>query len=55
MCGLWTLGLAGAEFVGATSAGVVILDLEEKGKNKKQENLTSEQVLVVGVQENYEN
>ena len=46
-------GLAGAEIVGATSAGVVvILDLVEKGKNKKQEKLTSEQVLVVVAQEN---
>ena len=48
-------GLAGAEVGASGSAVGVVLDLVEKGKNKKQEKLTSEQVLVVGAQENYEN
>ena len=41
-------GLAGAEVGASGSAVGVVLDLVEKGKNKKQEKLTSEQVLVVG-------
>jgi len=45
-----------ARELGASGSAVgVVLDLVEKGKNKKQEKLTSEQVLVVGAQENYEN
>ena len=51
------LGASGSAVrVGASGSAVgVVLDLVEKGKNKKQEKLTSEQVLVVGAQENYEN
>ena len=45
-----------ARELGASGSAVgVVLDLVEKGKNKKQEKLTPEQVLVVGAQENYEN